>query len=124
MGWPLVLRRVSILLTVIQYELSYDKFQPNYKRLYHIASERRNSEGISYGEGVPYPAYDALKLEFPRVVTAAMFNNGNSQVAVLDPKDPDAISNKKFSEDIGIFFSDAQFFSAFQYNWLYGSPGF
>lgn len=110
-----------ILFAVIRYELSYDRFQPDFKRLYHVASERRNAEGSSYGEGVPFPAYDALRLEFPQVVTGAMFYNDNSQVTVLNPGDPDAPSNKKFLEESGIFFSDPQFFSVFRYKWLHGS---
>jgi len=111
-----------MLFTVVKYELSYDSFQPNYKRIYHVASERKNSEGISYGEGVPFPAYDALKLQILQVTTGAMFANYNSQVTVLNPNDPNAISNKKFLEETGCFFSDPDFFSVFQYKWLYGSP--
>jgi len=110
-----------ILFAVIRYELSYDRFQPNFKRLYHVASERRNSEGISYGEGVPFPAYDALRLEFPQATIGAMFYNDHGQVTVLNPDDPNAPSNKKFLEESGIFFSDPQFFSVFSYKWLYGS---
>jgi len=111
-----------MLFTVVRYELSYDSFQLNYKRIYHIASERKNSEGISYGEGVPFPAYDALKLQIPQASTAAMFANYNGQVTVLNPNDPNAVSDKKFLEETGCFFSDPNFFSVFQYKWLYGSP--
>lgn len=111
-----------MLFTVVKYELSYDKFQPDYHRIYHIASERKNSEGISYGEGVPFPAYDAMKLRFPQVTTAAMFANYGSQVTVLNPNDPNAVSDKKFLEETGCFFSDPNFFSVFHYQWLYGSP--
>ena len=69
-----------ILFTVVKYELSYDKYQPNYKRIYHVATERKSSEGLDYGEGVPYPAYDALRLAFPQVVTSAIFWNNEAQV--------------------------------------------
>ncbi len=110
-----------ILFTIIKYELSYDKFQPNYKHIYHVAAQRQNSEGIDYGEGIPFPAYDVLKTEFPQVVTAAMFANNDCQVTVLDPNDPNAFSNKKFLEETGVFFSDPQFFSVFKYKWLAGS---
>lgn len=110
-----------MLFAIVKYELSYDRFQPAFNRIYHVASERRNSEGTSYGEGVPFPAYDALKLQFPQITTAAMFANYGSQVTVLNDKDPNAFSNKKFLEETGIFFSDPQFFSVFQYEWLYGS---
>ncbi|MES2329627.1 MAG: ABC transporter permease [Bacteroidota bacterium] len=110
-----------LLFTVVKYELSYDTFQPEYKNIYHVASERHNSEGLSFGEGVPYPAYDALRLTFPNAVTAAMFQNYNSQVTVLDDADPSSSVNKKFIEESGNFFSDPQFFSVFQYKWLAGS---
>src|SRR5215470_15997800 len=110
-----------ILFTIVKYEFSYDQFQPNYKYIYHIATERRTAEGIDYGEGVPFPAYDALRLEFPQAVTSAMLWNNNSQVTVLDPNDANAVSNKKFIEETGVFFSDPQFFSVFHYKWLAGS---
>ena len=111
-----------ILFTVVKYELSYDTFQPNYKRIYHIASERKTSEGISYGEGIPFPSFDALKLQIPQVTTGAMFANYNSQVTVLNPNDVNAVSDKKFLEETGCFFAEPNFFSVFQYKWLYGSP--
>jgi len=110
-----------LLFTVVKYELSYDTFQPNYKQIYHLASERKNSEGVFYGEGVPFPAYDALRVEFPGVVTGSMFQNYNSQVTVLNVNDPNSVSNKKFIEESGNFFSDPQFFSVFRYKWLAGS---
>lgn len=111
-----------MLFTVVKYELSFDTFQPNFKQIYHVASERKNSEGISYGEGIPFPAYDALKLRFPQVTTAGMFANYNCQVSVLNPNDPNTIPDKKFIEETGGFFSDPDIFSVFQYKWLYGTP--
>jgi putative ABC transport system permease protein len=110
-----------ILFIVIQYELSYDKFQPNYKSIYHVAAKIRSAEGDGFGEGVPYPAYDALRTQFPDVVTGAMFQNYNSQVTGLSSDDVNSASNKKFLEETGIFFSDPNFFSIFQYKWLAGS---
>jgi predicted permease len=110
-----------ILFIVIQYELSYDKFQPNYKSIYHVAAKIRSAEGDGFGEGVPYPAYDALRTQFPDVVTGAVFQNYNSQVTILSSDDVNSASNKKFLEETGIFFSDPNFFSIFQYKWLAGS---
>jgi len=112
-----------VLFTVIQYELSYDRFQPNYKNIYHVAAKLKSAEGEGYGEGIPYPAYDALRTQFPDVVTGAMFYNNNGQVTVLNTDDVNSPSNKKFLEETGIFFSDPNFFSIFQYKWLAGSAG-
>jgi len=110
-----------ILFIVIQYELSYDKFQPNYKHIYHVAAKIKSAAGDGFGEGIPYPAYDALRTQFPDVVTGAMFQNYNSQVTILSSDDVNSASNKKFLEETGIFFSDPNFFSIFQYKWLAGS---
>jgi len=110
-----------ILFIVIQYELSYDKFQPNYKNIYHVAAKIKSAESDGFGEGIPYPAYDALRTQFPDVVTGAMFQNYNSQVTILSSDDVNSASNKKFLEETGIFFSDPNFFSIFQYKWLAGS---
>jgi len=110
-----------VLFIVIRYELSYDSFQPNYKHIYHVAAKIKSAEGDGYGEGIPYPAYDALRTQFPDVVTGAMFQNYNGQVTVLNSNDVNSASNKKFLEETGIFFSDPNFFSAFQYKWLAGS---
>jgi putative ABC transport system permease protein len=110
-----------LLFTVVRYELSYDTFQPNYKRIYHIATERINSDGTSYGEGVPFIAYESFKTVLPNVTTGAMYANYGSQVTVMSSADPNAPSNKKFLEESGNFFSDPMFFSVFQYKWLAGS---
>ncbi|MBV9986593.1 MAG: ABC transporter permease [Chitinophagaceae bacterium] len=111
-----------LLFTVVKYELSYDSFQPNYQRIYHVATEQHSAEGISYGEGVPFPAYDALRADFPNLVTGALFANYTSQVTVMSVGDPNSPSNKKFIEESGNFFSDPNFFSVFNYKWLAGSP--
>ena len=110
-----------VLFIVVKYELSYDKFQPSYDRIYHVAAKIKSAEGDGYGEGVPFPAYDALRVQFPDLITGAMFQNYNGQVTVLNSDDVNSTSNKKFLEETGVFFSDPNFFSIFQYKWLAGS---
>ena len=110
-----------LLFIVVNYELSYDKFQPNYTRIYHIAAKIKSAEGNSYDEGMPYPAYDALRAQFPDVVTAAIFQNYNCQVAAFNTNNINGFSDKKFIEKNTVFFSDPNFFSVFQYKWLAGN---
>jgi putative ABC transport system permease protein len=111
-----------LLFIVVKYELGYDTFQSNYSRIYHVAAKVKSAEGDSYGEGIPYPAYDALRSDFRDIPTGAIFQNYNAQVTVLDANNPNSYSNKKFLEETGLFFSDANFFSVFQYKWLAGKP--
>ena len=110
-----------LLFIVVKYELSYDTFQPNYKNIYHVAAKIKSAEGEGYDEGLPYPGYDALRAQFPDVVTGAVFQDYTAQVTVLNSNDVNSASNKKFLEETGVFFSDPNFFSVFQYEWLAGS---
>jgi predicted permease len=110
-----------LLFIVVTYELSYDKFQPDYTRIYHVAAKIKSAEGDSYNEGIPYPAYDALHVQFPDVVTGSLFQNYNCQITALSTNDANSFSNKKFIEKNTVFFSDPNFFSVFQYKWLAGN---
>ncbi|MCO4291836.1 ABC transporter permease [Solitalea sp. MAHUQ-68] len=109
-----------LLFMVIRYELSYDKFQPNFNRIYHVVTEDKNSEGIDYTPGVPFPALDAFRTDFPQVKTGALFSLYGSQVTVLNNGKAVA-EDKKFIEENGMCFCDPVFFEVFNFNWLAGN---
>lgn len=111
-----------LLFTVIKYELSYDKFQPNYKQIYHIITEDKGADDINFTPGVPFPALDALRIDFPQITTGALLASYGSQVTVLGTDPSKANPEKKFIELSGFFFADPQFFQVFQYNFVSGSP--
>jgi len=108
-----------LLFTVVKYELSYDTFQPNYKRIYHVVTQDKFSDGITYNPGVPVPALDALRLQMPNVLFANIFANYGSQVTVNSPGSTSF--DKKFIEETGMFFCDPKFFQVFNYHWLEGN---
>jgi putative ABC transport system permease protein len=108
-----------LLFTVINYELSYDTFQPNYKRIYHVVTQDKFSDGITYNPGIPGAALDAMRLQMPSVLFAG-FNAGfGSQVTVTDPNNTS--TDKKFIEETGLYFFEPKFFSVFNYTWLSGN---
>ncbi len=111
-----------LLFTVVKYELSYDKFQPDYQNIYHIVTQDKFSNGIEYTPGIPYPALEAIKADFPQITTGALCASYGSQVTVLGTTESNAAPEKKFIEATGFFFCDPQFFQVFHYNWLAGSP--
>ena len=111
-----------LLFTVVKYELSYDTFHPNYKRIYRVVTQDNFSDGIDYTPGIPFPALEALRVSFPEFTTGALFASYGSQVTVLDPGLDKSSSGKKFIEESGFFFSDPQFFKVFHFTWLAGSP--
>lgn len=110
-----------LLFTVVKYELSYEKFQPEYPQIYHVVSSDKFSDGTTYNPGVPFPAVDALRIDFPQITFGSLWASYGSQVTVLDNASHSA-SNKKFIEESGFFFCDPQFFKVFHYDWLAGDP--
>src|SRR5580765_1560618 len=64
-----------LIFTVVQYELSYDTFQPEYKNIYQVAIEDKFPSGTSYTPGTPYPALDVLRAKFPQIITGVLYSN-------------------------------------------------
>lgn len=112
-----------LLFAVVRYELSYDKFQTDYENIYRVARQEKDADGIDYGSGIPFPARDALRTDFPQITTGSLFASFGSQVTVPRTNEQDNSPEKKFIEETGFFFSDPQFFEVFKsYKWLAGSP--
>ena len=112
-----------MLFLVLRYEMSYDTFEKDHKRIYHIGTLDKFSDGgIEYTAGVPFPAVDAARLDFPQIKSGAIYANYGGQVSVIgkDPANP--FSNKKFIESTGVFLSDPEFMEIFGFKWLSGSP--
>jgi predicted permease len=111
-----------LLFIVIQYELNYDKFQPNYKQIARIVTVDKYPDGDEYNPGVPYPMADALRAEFPQMMFGNLYASYGSQVTVLGNDASKVSADKKFIESTGIFFADPDFFKVFHFDWLSGSP--
>ena len=108
-----------IIFTVVNYELSYDKFQPHYNNIYRIVTQDKYSEGYTYNPGVPGAALDALRSKMTDVSFAAINSNYGSQVTVNTSANNSI--NQKFIEETGIFFCEPAFFHVFNYTWLQGN---
>jgi putative ABC transport system permease protein len=111
-----------LLFTVVSYEKSYDRFLPGHDRIFRVVTQDKYPDDMGYNEGIPFPALDAIRLDFPQLTTGVLYANYNSQVTVLGKNSENLFSDKKFIEGSGIFYADPQFFSVFQYQWLAGTP--
>lgn len=109
-----------LLFLIVRYELSYDKFQPQFKNISRIVTQDKFGDGITYNSGIPVPAVDIFRLKMPNVEFASILSAAGSQVTV-GGTDASAFTDKKFIEENGIFFSDPQFFKVFNYKWLAGN---
>lgn len=105
-----------LLFMVIRYELSYDKFQPNYSNIYNIVTKDTYSDGVDYTPGVPYPALNAFRQDLPELKTGAIYCNYGCQVTITKNS-----TDTKFLEEMGVFFADPEFFEIFKYKWLIGN---
>ena len=110
-----------LIFTVVNYELSYDRFQNDYDNIYQVAIEDKFPSGTSYTPGTPYPALDALKAKFPQITTGVLYSNYGAQLTVVGA-DGTPSKEKRFIEETGVFFGDPQFFKIFKVQWLFGSP--
>lgn len=107
-----------LIFIVVKHELSYDGFQKNYKRIYHIVTQNKYADGITYNPGISVPALPALRAAMPNVSFAALFSSYGSQITVENTAN--VATDKKFIENSGIFFCEPQFFQVFSYGWLAG----
>jgi predicted permease len=109
-----------LLFTVITYEWSYEKFQPNYKQIYRVVAQDKYADGMEYTPGTPFPGLETFKTNFPDLKIGALFCSYGSQVTVNDKNNNS--SPKKFIESTGFFFADPGYFQVFNYEWLDGNP--
>lgn len=121
-GLAISIASCLILYYMIRFELSFDTFHTNNERTYRVVNESHYPEGIDYGQGVPAPLPAALRLDFPQISkVATIFSDVDSEIEIIDGSKPD--DQTKFREELGVFFSEPQFFEIFDFKWLYGSPG-
>lgn len=110
-----------LLFLVVRYELSYDKFLPGHESVYHIITKDHETSGEEYTSGVPFPLYDAIKVDMPDVKAGSLFSSFGSQMTVLG-NNPNTVAGKKFIEESGVFYGDATIFNVLEFPWLVGSP--
>jgi putative ABC transport system permease protein len=102
------------ILLYIRDELSFDKYNTNYKRIYRLESDFRIGEKHDKFAITSFPLAPALKLEYPEIESfTRMFRNENMLIRC---------NNKEFYEN-NIWFTDSTHFSIFSCKFIYGSPG-
>ncbi|BAU54394.1 ABC transporter permease [Mucilaginibacter gotjawali] len=110
-----------LIFIVIQYELSFDTSQPNYKNIYRIITQEVHKDGINNNPGIAAPAVDAFRLSFPQAKVAGLQSSYGSQVTVPGSSGNPA-TDKKFIENMGVMFIEPQYFDIFKSSWLAGQP--
>jgi putative ABC transport system permease protein len=114
-----------VILTIIRYELSFDRFHTDANRIFRVVTITDGDEDVLYTPGVAYPVPDALENEIPSVekLTTVHYYRG-LQVDVLDSK---GLIKKKFQETDGCALVKPSFFEVFdfygtRFKWIAGNP--
>jgi putative ABC transport system permease protein len=115
---------ISVCLTIfiiIQFERSFDQFHFKKDRIYRVLTEYHHADApdIFYGKGVPRALPEGLKTSFKQIEKIAPIL-GSYDDQILVPGD-DGISQKKFKEPKGVFYTTPSFFEIFDYPWLAGN---
>ena len=113
-----------LIFVVVQFELSYDSFQPNIDRIYRVVTTEKHGDGsMGRNPGIPCPAYDALKADFPQLEKVVPMNvSSGNQVTVLgSDANSDVASSKKFIEEENIAFTTPDYFDVFHTKFLSGT---
>ncbi|MCR8561612.1 ABC transporter permease [Mucilaginibacter sp. BJC16-A38] len=108
-----------LIFVVVQYELSFDTYQPGYKSTYRIVTKKVREGNIRYSAGISTPAVDAFRLYFPQATVAGINAIYGSQIVAVKGN---PASDKKFVENAGIMFAEPQLFDIFSAKWLAGRP--
>ena len=95
-GLAIGIAACTLVFIVVEYELSYDTFQPGYKNIYHVVTASKHPGGLDYTAGIPFPALAALQAEYPQITAGVLYANNGSQVAV-----PGSNSNSISQSDSG-----------------------
>jgi putative ABC transport system permease protein len=109
-----------LIFVILQFELSYNTFNANFKNIYHLVTQQNHEEGTFFTPGVTVPALDALRIDFPQVKFAALNSSYGSQITVMGADPNDAANSKKFVEPVGVVFIEPQYFEVFKTTWLSG----
>ena len=120
-GLAISIASCLILFYVVRYELSFDSFHTNRKKIFRIVTQTPLEDEIDYGQGIPAPFPDAFRLDFPQISqVGTIFSNPGSQIDIINENSSG--EQMKFLEERGVFFAEPQFFNIFDFGWLHGSP--
>lgn len=102
-----------IIYLLINYELSFDKFNTKYDRIYRIVQQSTSTSGVDYGSTVPYPLIAAFRNDFPEVQTATGMHYQEDVLMKIGTTKQRVKS---------VVFADSLFFDVFDYKVLSGNP--
>ncbi len=125
LGLVIAIASAMVILTVIRFEMSFDKFHTNSENIYRIV--RVSGDDMSeFRTGISYPVPVALEAEIPslkdNIVSMEYFGGVN-----VDILDASGTSISKYREEVGATLLEPEFFKMFDFKdtgfkWIAGNP--
>ncbi|HEY4967967.1 MAG TPA: ABC transporter permease, partial [Puia sp.] len=124
LGLAIGISACVIIYTVTSFEMSFDQFHPDKKRIYRIVTELQNAAGQKNPiSTIPDPAAKSIRASVSGLESVAMFHSISMKVSIPAG---DRIVKRFFPTDaheepIKIILTEPQYFDVFQYEWLQGN---
>lgn len=118
-GLAVALAACIVIFLVIQYEYSYDKHITGYKSIYHIVGTDKDAEGEHYTTGIAFPAIQVIRKDYPQYQFGELMQNSGVQVTAKNTDG--ALLGKKFLENSGVFYADADMLKILELKFVAGS---
>jgi len=120
LGLSIGISAALVIFWIADYELSFDRFEPNRDRIYQVVQEGSFNGNAAHAGAVPGPLGAAVRKELTGIqLTIPYFTypfRGTAKVIVTAPKPV------IFSKQPNIVFTTPDYFSLVPHRWLAGSP--
>ena len=100
------------------------RFRKIIASIYRVVTASKNSDGTEgHNPGIPGPAYEALKTDFPQLekIAAVYALTGTQMIVLGDNPNSDVAVSKKFIESTNLAFTRPEYFDMFNAEWVVGS---
>ncbi len=110
-GLTLGISGTIILILILQYHTSFDRFQTKYDRIYRIVTSGKGNDGEwGYTAGVPTVLPPAFRLDFPQAEEVVFTQYRANSLILIPQRDGDF---KKFEEERGVVVTEPNIFRVF-----------
>lgn len=111
-----------VIFLIVYYEISYDKYQPDRDRIYHVVLNGQSHDMITHAASVPAPLYKAVPREISGIEATVPFfyfqGDGTAKVSIPGKEEAHTATYKNQPD---IVFADDGYLSLLGSQWLAGS---
>lgn len=118
LGLAVGISTALVILLIIQYDYSFDKWEPRRNDTYQVITETGNNQAIA---AVPIPAPAAIKASIPEIETLAYYIPDPFYAPHISIPDQSTNDAKIHQNIKGVAFTDQQYFSIIPHKWIAGN---